>query len=63
MVFLSIYFNVPSPNLLVSIFLPSKEKLISIQDVYGRESFKKTNSLLFFLYQDGMVEKRIILSK
>ena len=44
-------------------FSPSKEKLISIQDVYGRESFKKTNSLLFFLYQDGMVEKRIILHK
>ena len=42
---------------------PTKGKLSSIKDIYGRESFKKTNSLLFFLYQDGGVEKRIFLDK
>ncbi len=41
--------------------LYSKEKLISIIDVYGLTSTKKTNSLLFFIYQDGKVEKRIVL--
>ena len=40
-----------------------KKNLISIKDVFGRESSKKYNSLLFFQYQNGMIEKRIILDK
>ena len=41
--------------------LYANKKLISIKDIYGRDSSKKTNSLLFFLYQDGTVQKQIIL--
>lgn len=39
----------------------SEEKLISIKDIYGVKSSKKTNLPLFFIYQSGKVEKRIIL--
>jgi Leucine-rich repeat (LRR) protein len=45
----------------VNDILYSKNKLISIKDIYGKVSFKKTNSLLFFIYQYGRVEKRIFL--
>ena len=38
-----------------------KQKISSIKDIYGRESTTHTNSLLFYIYQDGRVEKRIIL--
>ena len=38
-------------------------KVMSIKDIYGRESSKKTNSLLFFQYKDGTVVKQIILDK
>ena len=37
------------------------QKIISIKDIYGRESSTHTNSFLFYIYQDGRVEKRIIL--
>ena len=37
------------------------QKIISIKDIYGRESSTHTNSFLFYIYQNGKVEKRIIL--
>ena len=37
------------------------QKIISIKDIYGRESTSHTNSFLFYIYQNGKVEKRIIL--
>ena len=37
------------------------QKTISIKDIYGRETSTHTNSFLFYIYQNGKVEKRIIL--
>ena len=37
------------------------QKIISIKDIYGRESDIHTNSFLFYIYQNGRVKKRIIL--
>ena len=39
---------------------PQQKKLIKKIDLLGRES-KKTNELLFYIYDDGSVEKRIII--
>ena len=38
-----------------------KQKIISIKDIYGRETTKSINSTLFYIYQNGKVEKKIIL--
>ena len=45
-------FNIPKPN--------TNKKLLKTRDVLGRET-KETNQLLFYIYDDGTVEKRIIL--
>jgi hypothetical protein len=39
----------------------SKRKLLTIKDMLGRETEVKNNSMLFYLYDDGHVEKRIII--
>ena len=36
-------------------------KIISIKDIYGRESSVRKNSILFYIYENGAVERRIIL--
>ena len=36
-------------------------EIISIKDIYGRESSVIKNSILFYIYENGAVEKRIIL--
>ena len=41
--------------------ISSKKKLIKIVDVLGRESLENKNTPLFYIYEDGRVEKRIIL--
>jgi hypothetical protein len=38
-----------------------ERKLLTIKDMLGRETEVKNNSLLFYLYDDGTVEKRIIV--
>ena len=38
-------------------------KLISIKDMYGRESLVNTNSILFYIYQNGTVKKQVTLDK
>jgi hypothetical protein len=35
--------------------------LVAIKDMLGREPEVKNNSILFYLYDDGYVEKRIII--
>jgi hypothetical protein len=45
--------NIQTPN-------PNK-KLLKIVDVLGRETKVKKNTLLFYTYSDGTVEKRIII--
>ena len=37
------------------------EKLLKIVDVLGRETIENTNTPLFYIFDDGTVEKRIIL--
>tara|TARA_Y100001954_G_scaffold106727_1_gene115902 strand:- start:3852 stop:5606 length:1755 start_codon:yes stop_codon:yes gene_type:complete len=41
--------------------ISSKKKLIKIVDVLGRESSENKNTPLFYIYEDGRVERRIIL--
>ena len=38
-----------------------KKKLFKIVDLLGRETTPKNNALLFYIYNDGTVEKKIIL--
>ena len=38
-----------------------ERKLLTIKDMLGRETEVKNNSILFYLYDDGTVEKRIII--
>jgi len=49
------------PTNIIDIF-PTDKKLVKIVDVLGRVIFKpKTNMPLFYIYDDGSVEKKIIL--
>jgi hypothetical protein len=38
-----------------------KRKLIKIIDVLGRNTDPKSNAPLFYIYDDGTVEKRIVI--
>jgi len=37
------------------------KKLIKIVDVLGRETFPKNNEILFYIYEDGTIDKRYII--
>ena len=37
-----------------------ERKLLTIKDMLGRKAEVKNNAILFYLYDDGHVEKRII---
>ena len=39
----------------------TKRSVIKIVDVLGRETIVKTNTLLFYIYSDGSIEKKYIL--
>ena len=39
----------------------NNRKVIKIMDSTGRETVKRSNTILFYLYDDGTVEKRIII--
>jgi uncharacterized protein (TIGR02145 family) len=43
--------------------IPSTKKLNKIVDIMGNETNEKPNELLFYIYNDGTVEKKIILDK
>jgi hypothetical protein len=49
------------PTAITDIDVSSNRKLISIFDVLGIENKGKKNEPLFYIYDDGTVEKRIIL--
>ena len=40
----------------------SKKELLKITDILGRET-KETNQPLFYIYDDGTVEKRIVIKQ
>lgn len=50
-----------TPSAIIDINVSSNRKLISIVDVLGRESNGTTNEPLFYIYDDGTVEKQIIV--
>jgi len=37
------------------------KELLKVTDLLGRETKGKSNELLFYIYDDGTVEKRIII--
>jgi hypothetical protein len=39
----------------------SKNKIFKIVDVLGRETTPKNNQILFYIYEDGTIEKRIVI--
>ena len=39
----------------------NKKELLKIVDVLGRETFPRKNTTLFYIYNDGIVEKKIII--
>ena len=41
--------------------LKTKKKLINIVDLLGRKTNNKNNSLSFYIYDNGTVEKKITL--
>ena len=41
--------------------LSNNRELLKVTDILGRESDKKQNTLLFYIYNDGTVEKKIII--
>jgi uncharacterized protein (TIGR02145 family) len=43
--------------------LPANKYVIKVFDIMGNESIEKPNELLFYLYNDGSVEKKIIIEK
>jgi len=59
--------NYPTPcdSIIINIpELPSPDKhLLTITDILGRTTLPKPNTLLFFIYDDGSVEKRIQLER
>ena len=50
-----------TPSAIIDINVSSNRKLISIVDVLGRESNGTRNEPLFYIYDDGTVEKQIII--
>jgi len=50
-----------TPSAIIDINVSSNRKLISIVDVLGRESNGTRNETLFYIYDDGTVEKQIII--
>ena len=38
----------------------TKKELIKITDLLGRETIPTTNAPMFYIYEDGSVEKKII---
>ncbi|MEE2931535.1 MAG: choice-of-anchor B family protein [Bacteroidota bacterium] len=55
------YLNLTIINTTGVIDLTNKKELLKIIDFLGRETRKKKNQPLFYIYDDGTVEKRIII--
>jgi len=49
-----------TPTAITDISVSSNRKLISIVDVLGRQNKGKKNEPLFYIYDDGTVEKKFI---
>ena len=53
------YVYYSNPSSLDEIYI--KKHLVSVKDILGRETKKKKNQPLFYIYDDGTVEKRIVI--
>ena len=51
----------PTSTAITDINIIRNRKLISIIDVLGRQNKGKKNEPLFYIYDDGTVEKKIII--
>ena len=54
-----VYYSTPSSV----INIKENKKLIKIFDILGRETKEKKNTPLFYIYDDGTVEKKITTNK
>jgi uncharacterized protein (TIGR02145 family) len=45
----------------LNLIKPSPKKLVKILNVMGQETSVKTNEILFYLYDDGSIEKKIVI--
>ncbi len=60
--FYNIEVEVPCENTTTSVSeLPTSKNLLKIVDVLGREIHRKKNTPLFYIFDDGTVEKRLII--
>ena len=50
-----------STNLIVEYELNSKRKLLKITDVLGKEIKELKNTVLFYIYDDGLIERKMVL--
>ena len=51
-----------APNILDNVINPDgNKKLIKVKYLFGRETNKISNSVLFYIYDDGSVDKRFIV--
>jgi hypothetical protein len=50
-----------TPTAITDINISGNRKIISIVDVLGRASKGTKNESLFYIYDDGTVEKRIVI--
>ena len=41
--------------------LNKNKELLYITDLFGRKTFHQNNKILFFIYDDGTVEKKLLL--
>ena len=41
----------------------SDKKLVKVVDLLGRETLINSNQTLFFIYEDGTIEKRYIIDR
>jgi hypothetical protein len=56
------FFSKMSLNNSTGLYHNSKDReLIKVFDILGRKSIERKNAFLFYIYDDGTVEKRIII--
>lgn len=52
---------IPMPSSTINQTVSPKQKLLKIVDVLGREIHPKRNTPLFYIYKNGVVEKKVII--
>jgi len=57
------YFQPIISSTSIELLVPLKRELVEVRDVLGRKTKDNTNQLLFYIYDDGTVEKRIVIEQ